>query len=374
MGYYEEMDPVATPPPSPSMNIGSENTMIQKKRRSLLLPIVIVLACLAAAFFFLSTMASDTLPPGTQVRFSSTGTSKLYELTHATLSHVISVPGFENALHVVTEALPTSPTHDTFVIARVAAAQGTAFGIIHADGSFTQLRAGGTEKSDLTAASDGRIFFSETLVPPQGTSSQAVGSVKNTSDVAITADAETASASTTLIYREGIDPAPSLFVGSTTIPTMFSRYSIVAFDPTHPTDAFSYIGSGRDPHSVADGSVIALAPEGLVHINPTTGERRVLISRAGADAAGSTLSQDGSRVALVSSDGSISFYSIDLSQTSIPFAYLGLAPNVGSIADATFVTTTNFLVRHPDGTAVLYRMPTASHPVASVRMKLLVVE
>jgi hypothetical protein len=318
----------------------------------------LVAVCALGAFLFASFTRDDMPEDGVLVRFSADGASEWYEIRGGSLMPLQYPVASGDASSVSVIESAAAPDGGVYVIGRSIPSEASVFGIIGRDGSFSLLRGGETLKSGLVSGPGGTAVFSETLPPPR----EPPAEDSFASDEDDTEEAETPPEGTLLTYRRGVDPAPA----SEPVATPAKR-TLMLYDPASET-AFLPIGEGREPRFLQDGSLIALAPEGVVRI-PRTGARIVLLPLSATGAPGSALSPDG-RLLAVNDSGRVGFYALQSSDEAATFSFIGIAPSVGELRDGSFTDEGQYVALSAEN-AALYRLPTPPGP-ASLIMRLAV--
>ncbi len=300
----------------------------------ILLSIACVLGVLIATELYLLNRSATLVPThGTRVEFTSTGSPAWYEFSSRDrITFLSSIGSLNNGTLAILEAVPSIISGELIVLARASGVPGISLGTVGGDNSFTSLSAGVAEKADLAAQGD-IVVFSQ--IVPAAVHATSTTLAINGKQVEVRNEPS----------NEDTQAAHALF----------------AFD-LKKKESPRELGSGRAARFLTDGSVIALAPEGLVRIMLTSGKRETLVPHAAADAQGSTISKDGSVVVFADpAKHTIAFYATDAAHP-LRYQFRGILPNA-SYTDAAFIDNTFLVTLTPDNAMYLYRVPTESNPI-----------
>ena len=122
------------------------------------------------------------------------------------------------------------------------------------------------------------------------------------------------------------------------------------------------LGPGRSPRLGPGKVFVALAPNGLITINPATGTRTILIPRTGADDMGNAISTTGRLVALAAS-GKLDIYSM-WNTNPVELALIGILPDPHSLPVA-FIDATHFMLVTSNNAGSLYQISPSTGKVLS---------
>jgi hypothetical protein len=277
------------------------------KRALFVLACVAALAALAGGYGFFRA-ALQPLEQGTAVSFSASGVSEQFVIAGRNLVPAPGLPFSTEGLSVI-EAVPSPAPGELIALARTG--DSIVLGVIRADTSFEPLVNDRFAKAGLVS-SEHAVAFSVAHTPP------AHGGAAIAQEVARVETGEEG-------YRVHI------------------------------------LGEGRSPRFLPDGSLLFLSRQGVVRVADGNAERTVVILRFGADAAGSAISADASRIVIADpARKALAFYARD-SQEPLSYAFQGMILDILP-TDAAFVGSEEVLVRLSEDRAALYRAPTVAQP------------
>lgn len=310
--------------------------------------IIVVLAVLGVLAFFgfkyyQYVQATDELPPeGSVVVFSYGGVGRQYLYKNEALNVRID-SGRDDGAVIYEEIQSPLNIDDKLVLGTAPGISGMFFGRKDAAGDIDLYMTGGTNKADLTARKDGiAVFAAQEVRPP-------FPSLEPPTDEPAESETEEH-----FVAEEIADP---LSVG----PSKASYSDMFAVEVD--TGKITGLGAGRNPRFTADGFIIALAENGVVRIDPKTGERMLLIPRTYAALQGA-VSPDGSIVAVPAPDFmSLEFFSLADPANPSNIGYL-MFEKAGPYPTA-FTDNGHFFVRTDTNSAQLYKIPTEKLPVAT---------
>ena len=182
------------------------------------------------------------------------GVPTWYKSEFGMIRKVAGPEGFKNAPVTVLEAIPYGATPNEFaVLAKVEGVEGIALGILHANNTFENILADGTNKADLAVRPDG-----------------------------------------TALYAAMVDGESRLML----------------LDLTKSGVAPSDLGRGRSPRVFTDGFFVAISSRGIVRVDPVTKSVTVLMPSTDADIYNGTISRDGLAAAISNTSGKTLLYAI----------------------------------------------------------------
>ncbi len=311
---------------------------------------VIVLAILAffGYKYFLFTKVVGMLPAeGTTVGFVEDGILERYSLAGNRLA-LKREEARDDGL-ILTERVESSATPgEAAVLAIVPGEPGILAGIARSDGTVMALVSGGTNKADLIMRADGVMIFSSLPVPPPSAPSDAGD---ETADAAVPDEVGSLSG-------PGAASAP---VAAAPLAATYPQ--LVAVNTA--TRAIRSLGLGYSPRLLADGMIVALAPEGIVIVDPATGARRIALPLANTGGAFGAISPTGTLAAVPSPENtSVRFYRIapDGSGTPVDLGYL---ERDGSPMRTGFADDSHVFIRTSTRAARYYALP-GTLPVATM--------
>ena len=194
----------------------------------------------------------------------------------------------------------------TPVLARPSTGNGSTgilVGVVHSDGSFTALVADGSLKEGLTTAPSGAVAYA-----------------------AITP------ASTT--------PTTGPFAGLIFERPNAGTWNIVTLTVQNPTP--HVVGQGYDPRFLSNGSILAQGSEGVVIIDPTNGNRAVLVPQKSLLSGMYAVSDDFTRIAIMNPPSSFDVYSFDQSTlTATKLGSLPIMPPITFLPDGRLLDLTS---------------------------------
>jgi len=302
--------------------------------------IVLVLVYVAFQFFMFQRAVSALPTEGSVVTFVELGAGESYTLNDNVLERVVEEPRGDGA--VITERV-SSPAGEA-VLFSVPGIQGMSMGILHSSGDITALVGDPTNKADLAVSANGIAVFSSSPAPlleeveeptsgeepAESSAPDEVWSVSGPTNTNVEVD-----------FAAGFP-------------------QLVAVNLT--TRAVSALGAGYAPRILSDGSIVAIAPDGVVLINSSTYARTLLMKRQMSAFPRAAISPSGTIVALPASDGtSIGFYQLAPGSTNPP-QDLGVLDWRGTIS---FSDDEHFFVRSAQEIARYYMVPTEKLPVAN---------
>jgi hypothetical protein len=316
--------------------------------RNVLIAIGVIILAILAFFgykYFLYMKGVGALPPeGSVVSFVEGGILERYALEGNGL--VLKREAARNDGIVVTESVASGKAGESVVLALVPGKPGVLAGVAAADGTILALVSGGTNKADLLVRSDGIAVFSSSPVPPPS------APVDTGDDTDAAGPDEVGSATGPGVPSAPVAAAPL----SATYPQLVSVNTA--------TRAIRSLGLGYSPRLLADGMVVALAPEGIVKINPATGARTVVLPLTDTGAAFGALSPSGTIAAIPAPDNvSVRFYRLAPDAAGTP-EDLGYLERDGSDMRTGFADDTHVFIRISTRVARYYALP-GTLPVAT---------
>jgi len=317
--------------------------MINYKSRRFWLTIVSIIIVLGLVFvgfkLFLFQKALSSLPASdTPVVFVEGGVAHAYRIDDGAL--VRSVVDLGDGIMVLESVPSPVDAEESIVLASVPGRVGTVAAVRHANNDLTLLVAGDTNKADLSVRSDGVVVFSTTLASEESeTTGTPVDEVSDDNGV----------------EEEGFATGP---VAGAPVALPSAMPQLVSVN-LH-TSAIKSLGQGYSPRLASDGSVTALASEGVVRIDPVTHMRSVILAYQSPVGAQGRISPSGKTVALPGGNGSIEFYDL----TGAPH-YTGYLETEGGITQAALVDDEHLFVRVGTGIAHYYNLPTDDLPIAT---------
>jgi hypothetical protein len=270
----------------------------------------VVLAVVAGLVWYFFYFAPPT--HGTETRFSvlQDGVLTWYALNGTSATVVAGPAGFAPA-PAVRFAAQRFASGDIPVIVDSGTDSGTVLAILKTDGTMKQIVTDGIPKYDLAGRPDGRVAY-------------AIHSAK------------------------AMDTSPRSAWRLMSLP-------VLAATPV-PID----LGPGFSSAFSGDGSLVAIAPEGLVRINPSNKGRYMLIDRAGMNYGVAAVGPDASLALLPNAvTGSLDVFSL-ATDNPASISYIGSVP--GTADAAAFVGGHTFMVKI--GTSFTLYDATSGFPVA----------
>lgn len=302
--------------------------------------IVIVLGYMAFQFFMFQRAVGALPSEGSVVTFVELGAGESYTLNDNVLERMDSEPRGDGV--VITERV-SSPSGEA-VLFSIPGVQGMSMGILHPSQAISALVGDPTNKADLAVSANGIAVFSSSPAPLL---EEAAAPASEEEPAESSAPDEVGSASGPTNTNVVVDPA----VG---FPQLFAV--------NLATQAVSALGAGYAPRILADGSIVAIAPDGVVLINPSTYARTLLMERQMSAFPRAAISPSGTVVALPASDGiSIGFYQLAPGTTNPP-KNLGVLEWRGTVS---FADDEHFFVRSALELARYYMVPTEKLPIAN---------
>ena len=289
----------AVPPVVPSHG---SNVSSRQNPHALLVGGILALILIAGGWYYLSRGdASNPVPMGeSRFEFSGSGVPHWYEVSGASISAVAGPAGFGTLPFDVIEAVESPFSDEHIVLAKVPDAEGIVLGILLEKTRFLPVLSDGSDKSGITVSQDKNVAFS--------------------------------------VYSNGSK------IRMTNLPGR--DHKIID------------LGSGRSPHFLKDGFLIALAPEGLVRINPATLARTTLIARSGVEAR-SAISDDGTLAAIANvGSNTIELYALDEAGNPTLFTVVpGVVP-----LEAAFIGRTQLILMGAEN-ILSYGIPAKPQPL-----------
>lgn len=296
--------------------------------------------------YYLQKNLSEKLPEsGSTVMFSDRGMAETFSMTQFSFTQV---PPEKVGDILILESKQSPMDADEQII--LAQKEG-GFGVMLAkrkDAGIEVLLDDGTNKSDL-------------LVTPEGVAVFAVA----TQPAFLPDDIEVPG------EEEDLNESDEVEEGSATGPVVISvpRTEPVAATAVGGLFAFDLksektisLGAGKSPRLSELGSVVAIAPEGVVDIDAVSGARFTVVQYRGGDAAGSALSEDGSIAALRREGSStVEFFRV----SGMRGIYLGQIFSVSPMYGTAILGEEHIFVRTGKDTVALYALsddPTTVQP------------
>lgn len=317
--------------------------MMNPKLRAAAIVVVIILVVLALAYFALKLFSYqsviDALPDeGSTVTFVEAGMPERYVFAGNILTRDIDEP-LTNGV-IVQERVPSPVSgSDEIVLASIPGSPGLFAGILSADGVLDLLVSGDTNKSDLSVSAEGIAVFS------------ASPAFLVEEETALPSDEENDDG-----VNETYEAAAPAEVAE--VPTPGSIFpQLIAVDVA--TRAIMPLGLGYSPRILSDGMVLAIAPEGVVKINPRTNARELVVAYPVTELGGS-ISPSGMTAALPGPNATLEFYSL----TGTP-TYLGFLERETGSTQAAFLEDKYVFVRTGAAVARYYTVPTEKLPIAA---------
>lgn len=318
--------------------------MMNPKLRTAAIVVVVVLVILALAYFaqklFSYQSVIDALPDeGSTVTFVEQGMPERYVFAENILTRSIDAP---LANGVVIHERVSSPvtSGEEVVLASVPDGQGLFFGTLATDGVLTLLVSGDTNKADLSVSTDGIAVFSAS--PSILLEEVPVSAPQEDDDDGID---ETYTAT---------EPAPA---PAEIAPVGSDFPQLIAVNLT--TKAITPLGLGYSPRLLQDGTIVAIAPEGVVKIDPRTKAREVILAHSVSELGGN-ISPSGMTAALPGPNATLEFYALSGTPT-----YLGFLERDGGALQAAFLEDKYVFVRTGFQLARYYKVPTEELPIAA---------
>lgn len=310
--------------------------------------LVLVLGFAAYKLFLFNSSVSELPADGSDVVFVHQGAGERYRLTDKVLKRFFPAP-MDNG--VVIEERVTSPLGGgEAVIALVPEIRGHAFGLLGEDGMLTLLVSGDTHKNGLVVTDAGIAVFAAMPAPE----SDALAAGAQPSEEAAEDGVE----------EKGYASGPVDF-GPIPSPTG-SASELIAMNLR--TGAILSLGRGASPRLLPDGSVLAIAPEGLVKIDPATAGRTLVFAQPETDTTGAagSVSPSGRTVALPASPTSLLF--LRVSEDGSSAEHLGNLTREGGSMNAVLVDDEHVFVRVSPNIARYYFLPDGELPTRPIAL------
>ena len=232
---------------------------------------------------------------------------------------------------------------ERLVLATTPVVGGMVFGVVDSGGALTILVSGETNKSDLSVRPDGIAVFASRKITEEAEKYEELPQ-NNDDDVAQGTEGKgSASGPVNLGVPFAIKPEVSI---SALLAVHLDSGRIVA------------LGPGRSPRLLEDGSVLALALDGIVVVNPESTARMMVLVRQGADGYRGGISPSGAVVAIESSEaGGMDFYSFSKKQ---PYSIVSLGSLTygGPVSSVAFADDGKFFLKTGANVARLFNVPT----------------
>lgn len=329
------------------MNVMEPATAVAPKPRgnwgAIIFSLIFLIVIGVILFFGYRSVASERITQnipvvGTEVVFTEAGIGERFAFNGSTLAPVTKE---ERADGVVVQESKPLASGGQVVLATVPRVSGSVLGVIYEDGTFASLLADGTQKTDLSVQNSLAVFsviarpvvwespLESTPSDPalnEGESEGTAGHADGPVDLGIPFD-------------------------TVSIP----KNALFAVDVGMLKPVAIALGVGKSPRFQKNGTLVALAPEGIVRINPKTSTREKILSYLGADDAVGGISSDGS-VAILSAGTSPVLDIFDITSSALHRGVV--APNV-SFYGIAFTDDGRFFIRTGEKTVELYRLPNA---------------
>lgn len=221
--------------------------------------------------------------------------------------------------------------------------EGMFLGLARPDETILLLLTGGTNKAELAVRKDGLIVVVTSTPPPPSEPSLGVEGEEST-----------------VPEEHGFveNPVDDVAFIPVSVRTNYPELLAIEID----TGKITSLGAGRNPRFTEDGSVIAVAPNGVVKINPETGERTLVIQNDAAAIYGA-ISKNGLVAVLPMPDNTLAFY--NLSDLTLPTQTGVLDLNEQGPFPIAFSDDEHFFMRTGVDVAWFYNIPTPELPVAT---------
>ncbi|MBY0538822.1 hypothetical protein K2P56_00110 [Patescibacteria group bacterium] len=296
--------------------------------------------------YSLRSNLSEKLPEtGSTVMFSDQGIAERFAMTQFSFTQI---PPERVGDTVILESKPSpTVTGEEIVLMQKDGVPGIMLGTKNKS-EISVLLDDGTNKSDLLVTPEGIAVFAVSARPallPEDPKPEDTSLPVDTSESEVE---EVGSADGPVVL--------SAFVA----PPVTSAGGLFAFNlqskKTVP------LGAGKSPRLSELGGVLAVSPEGVVEVNPFTGERVIVVQYRGGDAAGSALSNDGSIAALRRDNSStVEFFRI----SGMRGVYLGQIFSSSPMYGTAILGEEHIFVRTGKDTVALYALsddPSAVQP------------
>lgn len=323
------------------------------KRIATLVGIALILfgAGYAGYQLFLNQKTVTLLPKkGETVTFVESGIPERYAMSEGNLLKRMT-ESYRQTNIVTYEHLASPFSEDERVALAIAPdIKGTVLGIFKADDSLDILVSGETNKSDLLVTEGGIAVYSAQKIvdsPVVAPVPEVVGADRSEDTKIETGHAGPPANLVASAAKSG----PNVGVGE--------LYAV-----NIKTGKIRPLGSGRSPRLLPDGSVLALAHEGVVLVNPLTGVRTVLLQWPGADGILGGISKSGNMIAVAGSDGqSADFFRLEKG-SAYTLAHIGRFDKKTGAKSLAFIDDSRFFVRESAQLARLFSVPTEKLPIA----------
>ncbi len=323
------------------------------RKALIIIGVLVLLVVLFFGYRFVSyQLGLSKLPPqNTPVTFvGPSGIGEQYLVKGSSLALNRTV--LENGV-IITESVDSPiQSGEKVVLFRAPGVEGIIAGIAHANGTLTALVSGGTNKADLLVRNDGLAVF--TVGPVGAPASEETSSPEDEIENEVE-ETYTATGPTTISAApEAIAPAAQL------IALNIGTGSILP------------LGVGYSPRLLANGSVIALTPDGIALIDPVSRNRSMLLKQSMTGLTPGRISPSGQAVALVGPENaSVELYRVNPS-VQTPVVNVGFLEWDGRPLQLAFADDTHFFVRASNTSTHYYAMPTekvqAATPIVSISL------
>ncbi len=293
--------------------------------------------------FLFNSVAAKIPQEGTTVGFLKAGVTETYVMKNKVLVHELNALG-DGVIIKESVQSPLSAT-DKIVLATAPGYNGIIAGVLGADNVLHLLMTGGTNKAGLVARKDGVIVFAAS---PVITVASAESS--GTNDAAVSSEPE----------EHGSADGP-VVLGTTTQKASKVANGPMLYSVNIKTKKILPLGEGRNPRLISDGSILALAPEGVVRIDPVARTRVLVLKSQGGNPEFGDLSPTGTKVALPGDGASFEFFTLSGSEPQ----HIGFIDPKGRPTRLTFLNEERFFIDVDDVTVRLYDLPTEKVQTAS---------
>ncbi len=305
--------------------------------------VLVVLGYFGYKYFLFTQIAPDLPSEGTVVVFSERGIGKQFRFVGNGL--VAEFPQDQDGITIYEQAQSPLNISEKIVLGSLPEIPGMFAGVVKEDGTIVLLMTGGTNKAELAVSKNGFAVF--TARDAQVTDTASMGGVQGEEAK------ESATEETFSIEGEGV---PELQLSD---PSVLPQLFAIELE----TGAMRALGAGRNPRFTADGSLIAVAQNGVVKVDPVTGQRAIILPYTGPDALYGAVSLSGKVVAFPADDyKSLVFYSLENTDDPEQLGILQLE-NPGRYA-TVFADDEHFFLRTRADMAWFYKTPTAELPTA----------
>lgn len=277
-----------------------------------------------------------------EIAFSDTGVTERFLLSHFSL---LAQPRIHVGEAVIVESQKIPGSADQAVLAEVPHTEGTVLGLLHGNGNFEPVLSDGTQKTDLHVVKGTTVVYTVLLNPVVWPDAQAVSqNAIPESDEQIEEGHATGPVDTGVDYKT-----------NATDNQAFPLAGGILFAFNLGTDsAPRSLGAGKSPRLMSDGSVVAVAHDGIVKIDAASGARTVLFAYQGGDDAGGTLSPDGTVALLHTKGNSVSdVYAIAGGKVTAVGSIISTSPTFG----AAFADNEHIFLRTGRTSVALYKLP-----------------